>query len=216
MTKSNIDMMADWVTARKRRTFEGAVRAIAKRRGQSLAEFMLETCDELCKSGEHSKRISSQAVMRRIVAAIAEEVAARQSVERVEIPGGEDSRGLFALPVVLPMHGRVLLGLLMRHDPDFFTGGRFAAKIAEILAEACAKCGRIGRDAFAAASDAVEWETHEDGRPNVGGRMLAAPGVLAMPDSNAPFGFRLLRNARTAAKHGKTHGDEPQQAFTAF
>lgn len=204
---NTIKELADWVTARKRRTFEGAVRAIAKKRGQSLAEFMLETCDELCRGGSYSKRISSGAVMRRIVAAISEEVAARQSVERVEIPGGEDSRGLFALPVVLSMHGRVLLGLLMRHNPDFFTGGRFAAKIAEMLAEACAKCGRIGRDAFAAASDAVEWETHEDGRPNVGGRMLAAPGVLAMPDSNAPFGFRLLMDTRTKTKRGETHRD---------
>ena len=208
MTNGNINMMADWVTARKRRTFEGAVRAIAKKLGQSLAEFMLETCDDLCKSGEYSRRISSQAVMRRIVAAIAEEVAARQNVERVEIPGGEDSRAGFALPVTLSMHERILLGLLMRHDPEFFTGGRFAAKIGEILAEACAKCGRIGRDAFAAARDAVEWIAQDDGMPDVGGRMLAAPGVLAMPDSNAPLGFRLLADAQTKTERDKTHRDE--------
>ena len=208
MAKSNIELLADWVTARKRRTFEGAVRAIAKKRGQSLAEFMLETCDDLCKSGEYSRRISSQAVMRRIVAAIAEEVAARQNVERVEIPGGEDSRAGFARPVTLSMHERFLLGRLMRHDPEFFTGGRFAAKIGEILAEACAKCGRIGRDAFAAARDAVEWIAQDDGMPDVGGRMLAAPGVLAMPDSNAPLGFRLLADAQTKTERDKTHRDE--------
>lgn len=208
---NNLKEIADWVTARKRRTFKGAVRAVAKKRGISLAEFMVETCDEICADGGPA-RISSKALMRRIVASTAEEVAMRQDVERVAIPGGEDSRARFALPVVLSMHGRILLGLLMRHSPEFFTGGKFNAMIAAMLADACAKCGRIGRDAAAAARRAVEWETGEDGRPNVGGRMLAAPGVLAMPDSNAPFGFRLLTDMETDTKSIKTHGDARERA----
>ncbi len=208
---NNLKELADWVTARKRRTFEGAVRAVAKRRGKSLAEFMVETCDEICADGGPA-RISSKALMRRIVAAISEEVAARHDVERVEITGGEDSRARFMFPVVLSMHERILLGLLMRHSPEFFTGGKFNAMIAEMLAEACAKCGRIGRDAFAGARRAVEWETGEDGRPNVGGRMLAAPGVLAMPDSSAPIGFRLLTDTQTDAESIKTHGDARERA----
>lgn len=208
---NNLKELADWVTARKRRTFEGAVRAVAKRRGKSLAEFMVETCDEICADGGPA-RISSKALMRRIVAAIGEEVAMRQDVERVAIPGGEDSWTRFALPVVLSMYERILLGLLMRHSPEFFTGGKFNAMVAEILAEACAKCGRIGRNAAAAACRAVEWETGEDGRPNVGGRLLVAPGVLAMPDSNAPFGFRLLKDTQTDAESVKTHGDARERA----
>ena len=199
---NNLKELADWVTARKRRTFEGAVRAVAKRRGKSLAEFMVETCDEICADGGPA-RISSKALMRRIVAAIGEEVAMRQDVERVAIPGGEDSRTRFALPVVLSMHERVLLGLLARHCPEFFTGGQFAEVIAAGLAEACAKCGRIGRNAFSVASDAVEWEPGEDGRPGIGKRLSAAPGVLAMPDDDAPLGFQLLADVSAAKKNGE-------------
>lgn len=198
----NLKELADWVTARKRRTFEGAVLAIAKKQGKSLAEFMVETCDEICASGGPA-RLSSKTLMRRIVAAAEEEVARRRSVEPVAIPGGEDSRARFALPVVLSMRERVLLGLLARHSPEFFTGGRFAAVLGALLAEECAKCGRIGRSAFSVASGAVEWEPGEDGRPKIGRRLSAAPGVLAMPDNGAPLGFRLLADVQVAKKRGE-------------
>ena len=60
--------LADWVQARARRTPEGAVRAMAKRRGANLGELLIALCDELGKGG-------GRWIMRRVVAGIEEELA---------------------------------------------------------------------------------------------------------------------------------------------
>ena len=192
----NLKELADCVAAGKCRTVEDAVQAIAKKRGKSLAEFLVETCDEIGKNG-------GRWLMRRVAAAVEDEIAMRLDIGSIDIPGGTVSHAVFKLPVVLGAAERIWLGLLKKHCPAFLAG-ELSAMFSQSLYEACARCSNIGREGAARAVEAVKWRSIDGEKPrSSGGLVVAAPGVLAMPDAATPEGFRLLADAQAAENGGK-------------
>ena len=182
--------LADWVQARARRTPEGAVRAMAKRRGANLGELLIALCDELGKGG-------SRWLMRRVVAGIEEELAIRQTIQMVNIPdGGTNSEEEFTFTFKLDFMARVALGLLREHWGGYFKRD-FSDDVSMLLWRTACKCRTIGEECAIRVLRSIEWERDDRGAKMIGrGKMLAVPDVLAVPDETNEFGFRTMRDGR--------------------
>ena len=181
-----IAAMADWTLQEKRRTPEGAIMAIARRRRMAVDDMLDSACDEIGYDRRHWQA-------RRVVGAVCDEIETRQKLRVVEIPDGEAAARSFRIGVKLDWISRIAMGLLARYDSAYFTRGYFARDIGDALAARC----RAGKFLAATFTKAVASVGH---RPEDGagaGRecrdvLTAAPDVLAMPDDDAPAGFTTL------------------------
>ena len=183
-----IDELTNWLMTGKRRTAAGAVRAIAKRRGVKLGDFVLDACAEIGTDGRGW-------MLRRVAAAIEAEAATREAVHVVEEPHGLDACAVF--PFVLPLgeRARVALGVLSRFDPGFFTGGGFAREVSLLLVKIAANNSHCAAT-FARAAGCLDFERDEKSNRVPDARLLSVPDLLAMPDESAPLGFVTLADLR--------------------
>lgn len=176
-----IGELADWLMAGKRRTAAGAVRAIAKRLGVKLGDFVLDACAEIGTDGRGW-------MLRRVAAAIEAEVATREAVHVVEEPHGLDACADFRFTLPLGERARVALGVLSRFDPGFFTGGGFAREVSLLLVKIAANNSHCAAT-FARAAGCLDFERDEKGNRVPDARLLSVPDLLAMPAGGSPLGF---------------------------
>ena len=186
-----ITEMVDWLQQGKRRTPEGAIRAIARRRHMAFDDVLDNVCDELGYDRRYWQT-------RRIVCAICNEIETRQMLHIVKIPGGEAGARNFRIDIKIDWIARVAMGLLARHDSEYFTGGYFARDVGDVLAGRCRKHKSLA----ATYTKAIASVDHKPEDVADVGRerrevLTAAPDILAMPDEDAPMGFVTLAESLT-------------------
>ena len=183
--------MADWLQQGKRRTPEGAIKAIARRGHMAFDDVLDGACDELGYDRRYWQT-------RRIVGAICDEIETRQMLHIVEIPGGEAGARNFRIDIEIDWVARVAMGLLARYDSAYFSRGYFARDVGDVLAGRCRKHKGLA----ATYTKAIASVGHKPVDGTDAGRerrevLISAPDILAMPDEDAPMGFVTLAESLT-------------------
>lgn len=188
--KSEVAALADWTMARRGRTPEGAIKALADARGIDKNTFV----DYL---GQILPRQGNRWLLRRIVSHIEHEIALRNLFTVHKFHRAHKDKATFHFTVCMGRVGRIALGLLMRQYPAFFAGG-FNIEIENALANYCRALPTVGRDGFSRALTATTCQLDANG--HFTGLLTEAPDVLATPLEFARFCKAQRGKAGSAGK----------------
>ena len=175
--KSEVAALADWTMARRGRTPEGAIKALAAAKGIERNAYIEHL-------GEILPRDGNRWLLRRIVAHVEHEIALRELFAVRKFRRAHKEKATFHFTIRMGGVGRVALGLLMRHAPTFFAG-ECDREVERTLADCCRKLPAVGHDGFSRAVAAVKFQHNANG--NFTGLLTEAPDVLATQLQFAKF-----------------------------